>query len=142
MRTAFSQAWTLVSLSLAFGLLLNHLRGLPLHPLRPYREAQKAPAIQLRLAYPQSPTYLDARPRKAYQAGHVPGALNYPGGSVGRSWEFRPGMVVAYCDPHCGLAAYLAEQLIALGQTRVYVLEGGVAAWQEAGLPLQEGDQP
>jgi thiosulfate/3-mercaptopyruvate sulfurtransferase len=57
-------------------------------------------------------------------------------------WGWRPGLaVVAYDDANGALAAARLWWLLRLaGCPAVAVLDGGLAAWREAGLPLQSGE--
>jgi len=56
-------------------------------------------------------------------------------------WGWRPDLdVVVYDDAHGALAAARLWWLLRLaGQRRVAVLDGGLAAWRAAGLPLEAG---
>ena len=105
--------------------------------------------------------YLDGRSgRAAYESGHVPGAVHVdldtvlaaapqtgagrhplpdPGtfaGSLGRLGIGERSTVVAYDDAGGAVAARLWWMLRAIGQERVAVLDGGLAAW---GGPLETG---
>jgi thiosulfate/3-mercaptopyruvate sulfurtransferase len=96
--------------------------------------------------------------RAAYAAGHLPGAvfvdldgdladppgpgrhpLPDPARFVARLAELGIGRdhdVVAYDDAGGGIAARLWWMLDSLGHGRAWVLDGGLAAWTAAGLPL------
>lgn len=96
--------------------------------------------------------------RAAYVAGHLPGAVfvdldgdlaDPPGPGrhplpdpfrfVARLAELGIGRdhdVVAYDDVGGGIAARLWWMLDSLGHARAWVLDGGMAAWTAAGLPL------
>lgn len=101
---------------------------------------------------------LDTREKpEAYAAGHVPGALHLP---IARTRTTRAGVgdellpaadlaallgglgigpateVVAYGDDRLQDPAHAVLALALLGHTRAAVLEGGLAAWSAAGLPL------
>lgn len=102
--------------------------------------------------------------RRAYAAGHLPGAvyahldddLSGPvvKGRTGRhplptpeaaartfgAWGIGEGVqVVAYDDAGGAIAARLWWMLRWLGHDAVAVLDGGLPAWQRAGLPLRAG---
>jgi len=107
-----------------------------------------------------------AQGERDYRAGHVPGAVfasldhdlsdlsrqseglgRHPlpsesafAGVLGR-WGWRPGLqVVAYDSANGALAASRLWWLLRLaGERAVAVLDGGLAAWQAAGLPLEAG---
>ncbi|MDF3833112.1 rhodanese-like domain-containing protein [Cupriavidus basilensis] len=85
---------------------------------------------------------LDVRPSAAYRAGHIQGSR----------WSIRPVVARDLADvPHDtalvligdagqpGVAALALAELVALGYRDVSVLDGGVGAWQAAGLALVTG---
>lgn len=98
-----------------------------------------------------------------YLAGHIPGAVyahldndlsDHGKHGFGRHplptdttfsavlsrWGWRPGFgVVVYDDASGAMAARLWWLLRLAGHERVAVLDGGLAAWCAAGLPLQSG---
>lgn len=78
-------------------------------------------------------TFVDIRSRTAFQAGHIPNAINIPASLVPQK-ELPPlGIVVAYDD---GLgsdtAAAAAAALSAKPGITALPLEGGFAAWENA----------
>jgi rhodanese-related sulfurtransferase len=85
---------------------------------------------------------LDVREQGAFARGHILLASNAPQSrleiDVPRLAPRRTAPVVL-CDGGDGLAARAAEILARFGYTDVAVLEGGVAAWREAGFTLFEG---
>jgi rhodanese-related sulfurtransferase len=94
--------------------------------------------LELRLAQPEPPLLLDVRTPEEFRAGHIPGAINVPHEQVaGRAAELSaPNGVAVYCMR--GPRARVAEQkLLASGATGVVHLEGGLSAWQAAGLPVE-----
>lgn len=86
---------------------------------------------------------LDARPRDAFEQGHLPGAVSCPSGDDRTLGMLQPLMgpgqpVLVYCSGSaCDDSLELAETLAALelGEVELYV--GGVQAWTAAGLELQ-----
>lgn len=90
------------------------------------REAGKAPVV------------IDVRTAEEYAVGHVPGAVNIPFDQVAQriSELDAPQGVALYCM--VGPRARKGEAaLLAAGYGPVFHLEGGLAAWQEAGLPVE-----
>jgi hydroxyacylglutathione hydrolase len=89
---------------------------------------------------------VDVRDEASYVSGHVAGALHVPLPDVAAqaSAFARDGRtVITYCScpaEETSLAA--AGRLIAEGFTDVLVLRGGIAAWAEAGLPINRGPRP
>ena len=84
---------------------------------------------------------VDVREPNEFAAGHVLGAKNLPlarldssGADLAKRKE-RP--VIVYCDGGERSAKALAA-LRKQGFTRVANLSGGIAAWQQAGLPVEK----
>jgi rhodanese-related sulfurtransferase len=85
-----------------------------------------------------APVVIDVRTAEEYAAGHVPGALNIPFDQVAQriSEIEAPHGVALYCM--LGPRARMGESaLLNAGYTSVLHLEGGLAAWQAAGLPVE-----
>ncbi len=85
-----------------------------------------------------APVVVDVRSPEEYASGHVPGAVNIPFDQVAqRIAEIEaPRGVALYCM--VGPRARKAESaLLAAGYASVFHLEGGLAAWQAAGLPVE-----
>jgi len=91
-------------------------------------------------------TYLiDVRSETEYEGGHIPGALNVPGGqAVQRADDFiavRNGRIIFVSNQSARavMAAYWYRQM---GFRDVKVLHGGVQAWAENGGSLASGATP
>ena len=105
--------------------------------------AESAPSItpadlQARRESGTAPTVIDVRSAEEYAAGHIPGALNIPFDQVAKriSDVAAPQGVALYCL--VGPRARQGEAaLLASGYERVLHLEGGLAAWQASGLPIE-----
>ncbi len=85
-----------------------------------------------------APVVIDVRTPEEYATGHIPGALNVPFDQVAqRIAEIdAPEGVALYCM--VGPRARKGEAaLLAIGYDKVLHLEGGLAAWQAAGLPIE-----
>ena len=85
---------------------------------------------------------LEVLPRKYYDHGHLPRALQTTNDQIGvQAAELIPTKttpVVVYCSgPTCGNSHAAGVTLTELGYTDVRVFVGGKAAWTEAGLTLE-----
>lgn len=86
---------------------------------------------------------IDVRPRKAYEACHVPGAISLPYRTISR--ETTAGLdpartLVVYCwGPNCNAAHKGAARFAELG-FRVKEMIGGLEYWRHEGHPV-EGTQ-
>ncbi|HWJ95801.1 MAG TPA: rhodanese-like domain-containing protein [Telluria sp.] len=82
---------------------------------------------------------LDVRSTDEFAAGHLRDAKNIPladlGNRIGELDKSKTKTVVVLCQT--GVRADKAvRQLAAAGFEDVYSLDGGIAAWQAAGLPV------
>jgi phage shock protein E len=97
-----------------------------------------ASELSARRASGVAPVVIDVRTPEEYASGHIPGALNIPFDQVARriSEVDAPHGVALYCM--VGPRARKGETaLLSAGYTSVLHLEGGLAAWQAAGLPVE-----
>ncbi len=84
---------------------------------------------------------VDARPRQAFAAGHIPGALNIElddtfAAYVGWLLPFDAPLVLVLPDPAPEAAAEAVTQLLRVGYEHVAgILDGGLEAWVAAGQP-------
>ena len=83
---------------------------------------------------------VDARSPEEYDAGHMPGSINVPIGSlvemIGSDRFAGAGLVVTLCGS-TGRGEQAAGILRAEGVKGVKVLRGGLKAWREAGYPIE-----
>ena len=85
-----------------------------------------------------APLVIDVRTPEEYASGHIPGAVNISFDEVAqRMAELKaPNGVALYCM--VGPRARKGESaLLEAGHTAVFHLDGGLAAWQQAGLPVE-----
>lgn len=95
--------------------------------------------LDARRASGTGPVIIDVRTADEYAMGHITGAVNIPFDEVAdRIGEVdAPHGVALYCM--VGPRARKGEAaLLGAGYTEVLHLEGGLAAWQEAGLPVEQ----
>jgi rhodanese-related sulfurtransferase len=84
---------------------------------------------------------LDVRDEKEFAAGHLPKARHIPArelkARLGEIAKFKAKPVIVTCKSgtRAGGASRLLKQS---GFTAVYQLRGGLAAWQQASLPLEK----
>jgi len=88
-----------------------------------------------------SVTLVEALSTVAYDAEHLPGAVNVPddltADLAAALAPDRTGTVVVYCSgPSCTRSTVVAGAFERLGYTDVRVYPGGKADWLDAGLPL------
>ena len=84
---------------------------------------------------------IDVRDADAYAKGHILGAKSIPLADLGRRaadlQKHKTKAVIVSCqngDRSAGAAATLRQN----GFARVHPLNGGFAAWQQAGLPVEK----
>jgi len=80
---------------------------------------------------------VDIRPAEQFAAGHIAQARNVPFDEIEHAALPKNKPLVVVCDMgrHAGRAAV---KLKSLGHAEVAVLEGGVRAWTQGGLPLTQ----
>jgi rhodanese-related sulfurtransferase len=119
-------------------------RGLPDEVPAGYEEARaKAKTIAPRELQPSPPaTVIFVDTSQDFARGHVPGARWVPRGWlelwIGDVAPSKSATITVTCGD--GRASALAAATLAeLGYQNVSVLDGGMAAWQKAGLPVEKG---
>ena len=89
-----------------------------------------------------APVVIDVRTPAEYASGHIPGAVNIPFDQVAQriAEVDAPHGVALYCM--VGPRARKGESaLLAASYQKVFHLEGGLAAWQAAGFPVESARQ-
>ena len=141
------QQWELVHRSWR-GELAAHLEQA--RDQRRQKEFQGVKTVNLAQAYARfqqgQALFIDARPADEFNELHVAKALNLTPDMVEAGVAekvaglARDREIVVYCGQvSCDLALKLAEQLQAMGFTRVTTYIGGFRAWDEAGYPADTG---
>jgi len=94
-------------------------------------------------------TFIDARHRDDYRAGHIAGSLSTPLAERGAQLEDlrrelpRTRPLVVYCEAgECTSAMVLGAWLSSNGWRDVRVLSGGYPGWAAAGFPISRGEGP
>jgi rhodanese-related sulfurtransferase len=83
---------------------------------------------------------VDVRSRYEYEAGHAKGARHVPPSRIraDKTGLDRHQKIVVICSSG-HRSEHQAQQLAKLGFTDVATVTGGLKAWQEASLPVQQG---
>lgn len=109
-------------------------------PKAPYIMAQEARQWQKQK---KDVTFVDTREEAEFTAGHLEGAVNIPYDQVeGRLDEIdKKKDYVFYCIHSTWRAPYAANLLADHGYTNVYILEGGIAAWNTGGQVIESSQK-
>lgn len=100
-----------------------------------------APEDATRLYNRDDAVFVDVRGENAFHTSHLPGAVNVPLERLEqqldrlRGYDGRP--VIVYGDTADRRATRARGRLDKAGLAGVYHLQGGIAAWQSAGLPTE-----
>lgn len=97
----------------------------------------------------ESVVFLDVRDRDDYEEGHIPRSISLPYYEFSTEYPRirhslpRQGPLLIYCyGSHCGLSMRVAKRLLVMDYDNLIVLEGGIAAWQQAGYEVTtEGER-
>jgi rhodanese-related sulfurtransferase len=136
---AFAGRHPYLSLGLAgltVAIVFNEVSGL----FRGYKGLQ--PAGLTALVNRDNALVVDLRPSGDFEKGHIPGAKNVqmsqfdPENKHLAAARALPVVLVCKAGQTSGDAA---KRLRKAGFEHVYVLDGGIGAWQQAGLPLAKG---
>ena len=97
------------------------------------------PVEATRLSNREDAVFLDIRDDGEYKGGHIPEAIHIPlkqlNDRVAELKRFKTGPVIAYC--RSGTRTSVVSGILKKhGFENVYNLSGGIAAWQNANLPI------
>tara|TARA_R110000787_G_scaffold131798_12_gene243918 strand:+ start:16412 stop:18025 length:1614 start_codon:yes stop_codon:yes gene_type:complete len=91
----------------------------------------------------EKPIYIfDTRDVAAFKTGHIGSSILLPGGQAcQRADDFAavPDADIVFVDDNDSRAGTTAYWYRRMGFRNVFVLDGGVAAWRSAGLPIETG---
>ena len=91
-------------------------------------------------ALPENALIIDVRSAGEFAMGHVEGALNIPVESISphnlASLQDKTQTLVVYCASGMR-SGYARTMLMQMGYTNVISMDGGWAAWQESGAPVE-----
>ena len=137
--TAFAARHPILSLALA-GLTLAIIGNEIANLFRGFKGIQ--PAGLTALVNRENALVVDLRPIGDFEKGHIPGAKNVqmsqfdPESKHLAAAKALPVVLVCKAGQVGGGAA---KRLRKAGFEKVFVLDGGIGAWQQAGLPLAKG---
>jgi rhodanese-related sulfurtransferase len=91
-----------------------------------------------------SVTLLDANGTASWQAGHIPGAIDFAA-QKDKLADLLPkdkdALIVAYCGgPKCMAYKAAAAAAAKLGYTNIKHLSAGISGWKKAGAAVEKGD--
>lgn len=91
----------------------------------------------VKLANDRQGLFVDVRNSEQFKAGSVPQARNVPAGDIAHKLNSLPKdkPIIVVCE-RGRTAVGVVNTLKTHGYNDVYCLQGGLAAWIEAGLPL------
>lgn len=100
----------------------------------------KAKQLSDQLAGEKKPRIVDIRDGDAYAAGHIPDTQHIPIKRMQTSPGFAPDdrdvVVYGNSDQDEGTLGHEVARILAAQEIDIYVLEGGLAAWVDAGYPV------
>lgn len=101
----------------------------------------QAQRLARQLATGSAPKILDVRSGFEYRSGHIPQALHAPLAKIllrlVRLPQDKQQQIVLICE-HGPRAQLVRRVLHGLGYTRLELLEGHMAGWRRAGLPIEK----
>ena len=107
------------------------------HIMRKYREVTPAQAVQL--MNKEKAVILDLREGNELMSGTIQGAWHIAGSVLSQKIsdleKYKDKPVVAFCATGTR-ASKMCHELTKHGFEKIYHLKGGLAAWQQAGLPV------
>jgi rhodanese-related sulfurtransferase len=89
-------------------------------------------------------TLLDANGSDSWQAGHIPGAIDFAAQKTKLASllpQDKGALIVAYCGgPKCGAYKSAAAAAKKLGYTNIKHLSAGISGWKKAGEAVEKGN--
>ncbi|MBP6095007.1 MAG: rhodanese-like domain-containing protein [Methyloversatilis sp.] len=124
--------WVITALMSAVGLVIITVRERMSGP-------RLSPAQATQLINREDAQVVDVREQAEWSKGHINGARNIPAGQIATRLDelakFRQRPVIVTCTSGNRSASACAA-LRKAGFEKVFALDGGLGAWEQAGLPL------
>jgi len=109
--------------------------------IQPRGTTRISPLDATRLISHEDAVVLDVRADAEFRSGHIVNAVHVPveqlDASVKRLEKYRNRPIIATCR-NGQRASTAVKTLKALGFERLYVINGGMSAWETANLPLSK----
>jgi rhodanese-related sulfurtransferase len=149
LRMTWFDFFLVIAVSIILAIIFNYSNpnGIPLFPKFPSKNS--VPAIGPMAAFEEfqhsETLFLDARPANFYHQRHIKKAVNIPLELFDITYmmtfpkEDKGKKIIVYGGTISKLSDLeLADKLILRGYEQVRILEGGLAAWERKGYPLEE----
>lgn len=95
---------------------------------------------QARLTAAQPPLLIDVRQPDEYRGGHIRGAKLIPLGELSQKFDKLPRDREIICVCRSGARSGNAVRQLQSAGLNAVNLNGGMIAWQRAGLPVEKGN--
>lgn len=106
------------------------------------------PPAQAKLLLDRGALFLDARPRDFWRMNRIPGALPLPEDAFDQAFAAaepalrRAKAIVVYCSGFGCEASHVVARRLRERGIDAAILEEGLPAWEDAGLPLDREPRP
>lgn len=120
----------------------------PKHPFAPASVGDMIDWFQSQEYASGQVVFIDARNDEAYEEGHIPGAFQVDNYNFDRDFPLfledieEAEVIVVYCGGgECEDSIFVASALegMDIARSKIRVFEGGINAWLEEDLPVDEG---
>jgi rhodanese-related sulfurtransferase len=116
--------------------------------LLPGDQLTEIPASEAKERLERGALVLDARGWEFYKMGHIPGSLNLPMEDFENAFrKLEPKLrgsydIVVYCAGYGCEASHIVTRQLKEKGVHAVILNEGWPAWEDAGYPTREGEQP
>ena len=151
MRLAWSRFILILACGCVAGLAWNALsgRGFAIgRSVLTQAGDELVPPAQAKLLLERGALFLDARPRDFWRMNRIPGALSLPEERFAESFPElettvrRANAVVVYCSGYGCEASHVVARKLRERGVAAGILDEGLPAWEDAGLPLDTQAKP